>query len=89
MDAQQQLIEQLGEAVSAPIAALNVAFAHLVQQLDNARLISKLALADGLEATAKMQSAEVKNSESIARHLYKLAEQLRIAESAEPPSQMQ
>ncbi|MGB8423167.1 hypothetical protein [Paraburkholderia sp.] len=83
------LIRQLGETVAAPVNALQIAFVHLVQQLDNAGRIDKKVLASQLEACAKVQEPTVMNAEAIARHLYALAQQIREATTTSGPSKLQ
>ncbi|HIE4193347.1 MULTISPECIES: hypothetical protein [Burkholderia] len=85
----QNLIEQLGETVGAPIAAMGIALTHLIQHMHNAGIVNKEALATSLEATAKVQPPELMNAEAIARNLYKLAQQIRAAESVDAPTRIQ
>lgn len=89
MDAQQQLVDKLGETIAAPIGALNIALTHLIQQLHNAGIIDKSQLADGIEASSKVQPADLMNAEAIARNLYMLAKQIREAKTDETPVQLQ
>ncbi|TES73986.1 hypothetical protein E2P84_20490 [Burkholderia cepacia] len=89
MDKQQKLIDQLGETVGAPIAAMGIALTHLIQHLHNAGIVDKEALATSLEATSKVQPPELMNAEAIAKNLYMLAQQIREAQSVEAPSRMQ
>lgn len=85
----QKLIEMLSETVAAPMAATSAAFVHLIQHLHNAGVVNKATFADSLEATAKVQPAELMNAEAFARHVYKLAQQIRDARSVDAPTQMQ
>ncbi|WP_175786367.1 hypothetical protein [Burkholderia cenocepacia] len=89
MDTPQKLVEQLGEAFVAPVSALQIAFVHLVQQMNAAGIINKELLAKEIENSAKVQQSNLKNAEAIARHLFALAQQLRDAETTSGPASLQ
>jgi hypothetical protein len=72
-------LTKLAQVIGAQLTAHQLAYAHLVKQLDAKGVLSKEEIAKGLELSAAMIPPETINPEGIAKALYQIAGMIRVA----------